>query len=202
MLSLRMRSFSVICIFTRARSSKRSNGLWTQSLHCKARPLTTALVEFFAETMIIGNSIAVYVFLSSPSTSKPLMPGIMRSRRMRSGIWAQVSKYFKQSVPFITTSTLYLHFRKQPFITSWLTSSSSTDKIRALRVLPWSMTLSTFSTAKFFSVLSSVAFGSACDSSPTWSRVSNVRWPNVPIEGAEVRCSPEWEEQPSSSPEV
>mmetsp|Transcript_89572 Transcript_89572/g.253737 ORF Transcript_89572/g.253737 Transcript_89572/m.253737 type:complete len:223 (+) Transcript_89572:694-1362(+) len=94
------------CVLTRAMSSRRSKGLWTQSLHCSSRPLMTALVEFFAETMMIGRSTREWLLRISARTSSPLKTGIMTSSRTMSGNAAHSFMYFRQAVPLIITITL------------------------------------------------------------------------------------------------
>mmetsp|Transcript_12906 Transcript_12906/g.36777 ORF Transcript_12906/g.36777 Transcript_12906/m.36777 type:complete len:317 (-) Transcript_12906:958-1908(-) len=123
MLSLHFR-----CDCTRAINSCLSKGLWIQSLQPSSKPLTTELAWFLAETMMMGSSSAEYVFRCSVRTSKPLIPGIMRSSRMRSGMTVlPFSMYSRHSVPLMQTIMEKPQGSSTERMTSWFTWSSSTD---------------------------------------------------------------------------
>mmetsp|Transcript_83125 Transcript_83125/g.267906 ORF Transcript_83125/g.267906 Transcript_83125/m.267906 type:complete len:201 (-) Transcript_83125:2129-2731(-) len=92
-----------------------------------------------AETMMIGIFVCISNTLRILShTSKPVMPGIWMSSNTKSGIlpcWplaffsAWASRYAKASWPHIATSMSHKSWSAL-WITSWFTSSSSTERIK------------------------------------------------------------------------
>mmetsp|Transcript_50984 Transcript_50984/g.118469 ORF Transcript_50984/g.118469 Transcript_50984/m.118469 type:complete len:219 (+) Transcript_50984:1207-1863(+) len=116
------------CVFTRAMSSCLSNGLWIQSLQPSSSPLTTELAWFLAETMMMGSCSVVVFLRCSCNTSKPLIPGIIRSKRIKSGMMASsFSMYSRHSVPLMQMTMENPQGSNTDRITSWFTWSSSTD---------------------------------------------------------------------------
>mmetsp|Transcript_2703 Transcript_2703/g.9095 ORF Transcript_2703/g.9095 Transcript_2703/m.9095 type:complete len:213 (+) Transcript_2703:155-793(+) len=118
------------CACTRAMSSCRSKGLWIQSLQPSSRPLTTELAWFLAETMMMGSCSGETVLRCSVRTSKPLMPGIIKSNRMRSGMTVlSFSMYSRHSEPLMQMTIVKPNGSSTERMTSWFTWSSSTDMI-------------------------------------------------------------------------
>mmetsp|Transcript_26458 Transcript_26458/g.76367 ORF Transcript_26458/g.76367 Transcript_26458/m.76367 type:complete len:397 (+) Transcript_26458:682-1872(+) len=114
------------------------NGFATKSVEPLWNPSSAALSSgAFAETMMMGSFTCAdsYSWRMAWQTSKPLMPGIWMSKSTRSGgglpSCFRVFIYFNASCPLMAMATSQKPSRALS-ITSWLTSSSSTDSTKGL----------------------------------------------------------------------
>ncbi len=136
----RMRSSSVIILrrtrlLTRANSATSLTGLVRKSSAPASRPCTRSEGASSAVTMTTGTWASSASAFMRRQTSKPSMPGIITSRRTRSGLWAEAA--FSASGPLDAVTTSKYSAESLASSSFTLAAMSSTTRMRAVtRMLP------------------------------------------------------------------